>query len=256
MSGLAASLQACAEAVRKGDPDRFAATMATRADLRDRLWPLYAANLEIARAPWASSEPMVSEMRLQWWIDALEGVGEGREPPHEIGPALVQVATPARHLITVAEARRADCWPEPHLDVPALWAYLDQTAGSVYWAAAEALGADAQAEMAVRAFGAAAGLAAFLQAVPELVSRARAPLADLSHDTLKLLAREGLERIDFTRKARALKGPARSALLPGWQARALLKRVMVSPETVAQGGLELSEFTRRARLLRAALRGV
>ncbi|KEO60822.1 squalene/phytoene synthase family protein [Thioclava indica] len=256
MSDLAASLQACAEAVRKGDPDRFAATMATPAPLRDRLWPLYAANLEIARAPWASSEPMVSEMRLQWWIDALEGVSEGSEPPHEIGPALVQVATPARHLIAVAEARRADCWPEPHADAPALWAYLDQTAGSVYWAAAEALGAEAQAEVTVRAFGAAAGLAAFLQAVPELVSRARAPLADLSVNALKPLAREGLERLDFARKSRALQGDSRAALLPGWQARALLKRVTVAPETVAKGGLELSEFSRRAGLLRAALRGV
>ncbi|WP_417807148.1 squalene/phytoene synthase family protein [Thioclava sp.] len=256
MSNLAASLQACAEAVRRGDPDRFAATMATPAPLRDRLWPLYAANLEIARAPWASSEPMVSEMRLQWWIDALEGVSEGREPPHEIGPALVKVAAPVRHLISVAEARRADCWPEPMSDASSLWAYLDQTAGSVYWAAAEALGADAQAEMAVRSFGAAAGLAAFLQAVPELVARARAPLADLSHHALNALAEEGLERLDFARKSRALKGPARTALLPGWQARVLLKRVSSAPEIVTAGGLELSEFSRRVGLLRAALRGV
>jgi phytoene/squalene synthetase len=252
MSDLATSLHACAEAVRKGDPDRFAATMATPAPLRDRLWPLYAANLEIARAPWASSEPMVAEMRLQWWIDALEGVGEGREPPHEIGPALVQVAAPARHLIAVAEARRADCWPEPMSDASALWAYLDQTAGSVYWAGAEALGADPQAEVAVRAFGSAAGLAALLQAVPELVARARAPVSDLSHEALAAYAREGLARLDFARQSRALKGPARVALLPGWQARAQLKRVCAAPETVAAGGLERSEFARRVGLLRAA----
>ncbi|PKP73045.1 MAG: phytoene synthase, partial [Alphaproteobacteria bacterium HGW-Alphaproteobacteria-6] len=48
------SLAACAEMVRAGDPDRFAATMAAAPAIRDRLWPLYAANLEIARAPWAA----------------------------------------------------------------------------------------------------------------------------------------------------------------------------------------------------------
>ena len=256
MSDLAASLQACAETVRKGDPDRFAATMATPAGLRNRLWPLYAANLEIARAPWASSEPMVSEMRLQWWIDALEGVGEGREPPHEIGAALVQVGAPARHLIAVAEARRADCWPEPIADAPALWAYLDQTAGSVYWAAAEALGGAPEAEPGIRSFGAAAGLASFFQAVPELLARARPPLADLSAPFLAACAREGLTRLDLMRKSRAIKGGARAALLPAWQARAQLKRVVLAPETVVSRGLERSEFSRRISLLRAALRGV
>ncbi len=51
------NLRDCAERVEKGDPDRFAATMAAPPAARARLWPLYAVNLEIARAPWASSEP-------------------------------------------------------------------------------------------------------------------------------------------------------------------------------------------------------
>jgi hypothetical protein len=110
--------------------------------------------------------------------------------------------------------------------------------------------------MAGRAFGAGSGLATLLQAVPELVARARPPLADLSHEALKTLAGEGLERLDFARKSPALKGPARAALLSGWQARGLLKRVSTAPETVTAGALELSEFSRRAGLLRAALRGV
>lgn len=247
---LPASLTAAAEAVRRGDPDRFAATMAAPADLRDRLWPLYAANLEIARAPWASAEPMVAEMRLQWWIDALEGVGEGREPPHEIGPALMPLAGPARHLIAVAEARRADCWPKPFADRAALWAYLDQTAGSLYWGAAEALGAPEGAEGQVRGFGAGAGLAALLRAWPELVARNRPPMAGLGPDEFRTLAEEGLARLAAGR--RALRGPARAALLPGWQARTLLGRVRKGADPLVPGTLELSEFSRRTGLLRAA----
>ena len=59
------SLQACAELVERGDPDRFLATMAAPVALRATLFPLYAFNVEIARAPWVTQEPMIAEMRLQ-----------------------------------------------------------------------------------------------------------------------------------------------------------------------------------------------
>ncbi|TNF18762.1 MAG: phytoene synthase, partial [Rhodobacteraceae bacterium] len=59
--------QACAAIVEKGDPDRFASAMAAPVAARARLFPLYAFNLEVARAPWVTQEPMIAEMRLQWW---------------------------------------------------------------------------------------------------------------------------------------------------------------------------------------------
>ncbi len=48
------SIAACAALVERGDPDRFAATMAAPMAARARLWPLYALNLEAARAPWVT----------------------------------------------------------------------------------------------------------------------------------------------------------------------------------------------------------
>ncbi|KAB2881303.1 MAG: phytoene synthase, partial [Albidovulum sp.] len=71
------SIEACARLVEEGDPERFAATMAAAPEARLRLWPLYAVNLEIARAPWAAREPMLAEMRLQWWIDTLRELAAG-----------------------------------------------------------------------------------------------------------------------------------------------------------------------------------
>ncbi|WP_262983172.1 squalene/phytoene synthase family protein [Paracoccus mutanolyticus] len=48
---------------------------------------LYALNLELARAPLASAEPLIAEMRLQWWIERLEEIGAGAVPSHELlGP--------------------------------------------------------------------------------------------------------------------------------------------------------------------------
>lgn len=65
------SIAACAALVARGDPDRFAAIMAAPPAARARLFPLYAFNLEVARAPWVTKEPMIAEMRLQWWRDVL-----------------------------------------------------------------------------------------------------------------------------------------------------------------------------------------
>ncbi len=250
MSDLAASMAACAARVEAGDPDRFAAVMASPAELRARLWPLYAANLEIARAPWASAEPMVAEMRLQWWVDALEDLAAtGRVPAHEIGPALADLRDQAGLLAAVAEARRWDCWREPFDDRAAFEAYLDQTAGNLYWAAARALGAAPGDERAVRDHGFAAGLAAWLSAVPALEAQGRKPLHDGRPEAVADLARAGLARMQATN----LSGAAALALLPGWQARATLNRAARDPARVAQGALAGSEFGRRASLLWRAL---
>ena len=60
------SIQACADLVHRGDPDRFAAIMAAPVGARERLFPIFAFNLEVARAPWVTAEAMIAEMRLQW----------------------------------------------------------------------------------------------------------------------------------------------------------------------------------------------
>ena len=78
------SLQACAEIVKRGDPDRFLAAMAAPPDARRILFPLYAFNVEVARAPWVTAEPMIAEMRLQWWRDSVEGIYAGEPRRHAV----------------------------------------------------------------------------------------------------------------------------------------------------------------------------
>ena len=111
------SLQACADLVERGDPDRFAAVMAAPMPLRARLWPLYAFNLEIARAPWVTKEPMIAEMRLQWWRDV---VAESAPRAHEVaGPlqGLIGVAgLDVAVLDRMAAARVWDVYEEPFED--------------------------------------------------------------------------------------------------------------------------------------------
>ncbi|MEC7961867.1 MAG: squalene/phytoene synthase family protein, partial [Pseudomonadota bacterium] len=77
--------QACADLVQRADPDRFLATMAAPPAARDLLFALYAANVEIARAPWLTQEEMIAEMRLQWWRDAFGEIGKkGVVRRHEV----------------------------------------------------------------------------------------------------------------------------------------------------------------------------
>jgi len=247
------SLDACARLVEQGDPDRFAAVMAAPLAARARLLPLYAYNLELARAPWVASEPMIAEMRLQWWRDVLE---DPTRRAHEVaGPLhdlIREAALPVDVLDRMAAARRWDVWREPFEDRAAFDAYLDDTAGGLMWLAARATGAPPGAEAPARALGQASGLANFLRAVPDLVARSRQPLLDDSPKALAALARDGLARLDQARPSRRQIGPA---ALSAWQAAPLLRLAAAEPDRITQGQLALSEFARRGRLLWVATTG-
>ncbi len=255
------SVQACAELVARGDPDRFAAAMAAPVSARPVLFPLYAFNLEVARAPWLTQEPMIAEMRLQWWRDIVGEIAQGKPPrAHEVVQPLAEVIgkgrVPVQLLDDLVEARRWDIYREPFVDRAALLAHLDATAGNLMWAAALALGAPANAELAVRHYARAAGLAAWFQAVPELSARGRLPLPDSSPDEIASLASEGLHWLEAGRNARGSLPPAvRPATLSAWQAYPLLRMAARHPGSVLKGRLVLSEASRRGRLLWAAATG-
>ena len=253
-------IAACAALVERGDPDRFAATMAAPVAARAPLFVLYAFNLEVARAPWVTKEAMIAEMRLQWWRDIVEQAGQGRTRAHEVAGPLASLIRerhlPLDVLDRLVEARRWDVYSEPFEDAAAFDAYLDDTAGGLMWCAATALGAPAAAEAAVRALGYAAGLAAYLRAVPALEDRGRLPLVDGRPAAIAALAQQGLARYaEYRAKRHLVPRPARPALFAGYQAKALLRQAAAQPHRVADGALGISEFQRRFSLLRAAVTG-
>ncbi|GLS85049.1 phytoene synthase [Cypionkella aquatica] len=250
------SLQACADLVERGDADRFAAVMAAPINLRGRLWPLYAFNLEIARAPWVTKEPMIAEMRLQWWRDVVaEKAPRAHEvagPLHDlIGAAGLDVAV----LDRMAAARVWDIYSDAFEDQAAFDRYIEDSAAGLMWLAARSCGAPDQAERAVRDYGWASGLANFLWAVPGLEQRGRRPLVDGRPGAVRDLAARGLEKIRQARRSEIRLGAAAPALLAGWQAEALLRQVVADPMVVAEGRLGLSEFQRRGLLLWQGLTG-
>jgi phytoene/squalene synthetase len=256
----AEGINACADLVARGDPDRFAAVMAAPLAARGRLLVLYAFNLEVARAPWVTQEALIAEMRLQWWRDVVEEAGAGRPPrAHEVAGPLAELIREAELsgdvLVRLITARRWDVYREP-FENGGLDQYLEDTGAGLMWLAGLSLGAGAEAEAALRGLGWAQGLVGFLRAVPELDARGRVPLADARPGQVARLAKEGLARISAAKAGlRRLPAPAGAATLAAWQTEALLRRAVAEPERVAQGALHLSEFARRWGLLRAGMRG-
>ncbi|WP_299813138.1 squalene/phytoene synthase family protein [uncultured Jannaschia sp.] len=207
-------IAACAGLVQRGDPPRFRAAMAAPVPLRRMLFPLYAFNLEVARAPLVTKEPMIAEMRLQWWRDALGEIAAGGQVRrHEVVTplALALDAEGARDLDDLIEARRADIEGLRPAEPDDVTRYLDRTAGTLLWTAARLAGATDE-DMA-RDGGLAQGLANWLLAVPDLVARNREPLPPGDPDArMRELAQTGLDALARARSARVAT-PARPVFL-------------------------------------------
>lgn len=250
-------LTACAELVQQSDPDRFLATMAAPVSARPLLFSLYAFNIELAKAPWASQESMIAEMRVQWWRDTGAEIAEGKPVRrHFVATPLGRCLRPdlAGCIDAMAEARRWDIYKDPFDGEAEFDSYINRTSGALMWMAAASLG-DAD-EAAVRDFAYGAGVANWLRAIPELEAQKRIPLLDGTHAGVQALAAKALRKIKSARSRRSkVSKEAGYGLLAGWQAETILKQALREPERVAQGALGQSEFRRRAGLMWNAATG-
>ncbi|MEM1363155.1 MAG: squalene/phytoene synthase family protein [Pseudomonadota bacterium] len=247
------SLQACADLVARADPDRYLTVMASPVTARRILFAIYAFNVEVSRAPWVTAEPMIAEMRLQWWKDALEEIASGAPVrAHDVAQPLAAAITVdgAAQLITLTEARRWDIYTEGFESKCAFSQYLDATAGGLTWAAAKALGAEPKLEPICRDIAWAAGLAGMLSAAAALMARGRKPLLDDGDAAIIALCDEGLERLDDDQnRRRKVPKEVLPAILPAWQTRPLLKQARRNPARVREGRLGLSEARKKALLI-------
>ncbi|MDW4497564.1 squalene/phytoene synthase family protein [Sulfitobacter sp. D35] len=236
---LSTDVLACARIVESADPHRFRAAMVAPLAARTVLFPLYAFNVEVSRAPWVTQEPMIAEMRLQWWRDVADEIGQGGPVRrHEVATPLAEVIAPDRaHLLDALVAARSwDIHRDPFEDHDHLATYIDATAGNLVWAAASALGpAD---EHTVRDAACAAGIAAWLCAVAELEARGRIPLVDGTPEGVRRLARSALDRLARARRNRGtVSRAARPALNSVAGTTRILRAAARDPARVADGRL-------------------
>jgi phytoene synthase len=99
------------EIVRRADPDRWLATrfVADRAK-REDLIALYAFDLELERARRVTTTPLMAQIRLAWWAEALDEIAAGKTPrAHPVASALAD-AVVRRGLAMAPLAAMIEAW--------------------------------------------------------------------------------------------------------------------------------------------------
>ncbi len=161
-----------ARLVRQHDRDRFLTTLFAPAERREDLLALYAFNYEVAKTREVVREPVLGQIRLQWWRESLDAIYRGDpERRHEVVEPLA--AAIRRHDLTryhfdrIIDARERDLADVPPATLATLEHYAEETSSRLIWLALEVLGVrDEPAIEAGREAGVAFALAGLLRSVP------------------------------------------------------------------------------------------
>jgi phytoene/squalene synthetase len=166
-----------AASVRQADYDRYIAALFAPAERREALFALIAFNHELARIADVVSEPMLGEIRLQWWREAIEAIYAGtpvrkHEVTQPLAQAIAQFTIPRAPLDLMIDTRAFDLAGEPPSDMAALEAYAEGTAGALNEAMMAVLGSrKAEALAAARHAGTAWALIGLMRAAPMHAAR-------------------------------------------------------------------------------------
>ncbi len=167
---MTASEQAIAQTVRRADPDRYFSALFAPAAARPYLMTLYAFNHEVARVAETVRQPMMGEIRLEWWRETLEGARSGAPRNHAIARALSDLfiahPLPADLFSAILDARAFDSSAEQFADWNAAERYGDRTSGNLMRLAARILGGGDETDTLAREAGIGYALAGFIRALP------------------------------------------------------------------------------------------
>jgi len=136
--------------LREADRDRYFASLLLPADRRAAAQALYAFAADVAAIRERAREPAAGEIRLQWWIDALQGEGHGNVRQNPLAAALLDALAawriPAGPLLRLLAARRFDLYHDPMPDVPSFEGYAGETVSVLYQLAAMVLNGGEEVE--------------------------------------------------------------------------------------------------------------
>lgn len=256
----------CEAALRGRDRDLWLASLFAPPAARKHIHAIYAYALEAAEVRTKVSQPLLGEMRLRWWTDALSNEASEGTRAHPIADALIDTierfALPREELIGLADAHVADLYDDQMPDMATFETYARATAsGPIRWAA-RILGAPDSP-----AFDD-AGMALGITRVLRLPSGALLPAdllarhgADIHANTpalraaLSELRDKAQAHYDAARRAANALPKGREALLPAATVPAYLARVAAADYDPLRGLSEISPLRRQWRIWRAS-RGV
>jgi len=170
--------EAAANLLKNRDRERYWSALFAGARNRPGLLALYAFNAELLHIAAVVREPMVGQIRLQWWRDAIDlaapGTKTGNPVADALAAAILKHNLPKARLIGIVDGRVPEVCGDPPADMQALRTSLQQTEAALFELAALILGdrggaAGKGAEQA----GIAYGLTQRLRTIPIQASRRR-----------------------------------------------------------------------------------
>lgn len=264
----AADYAHCESLLRASDPDRWLASLFLPSAQRPHVMALYAFGDEIARVRSRVREPMLGEIRFQWWRDVLTGERSGADAP--VAAALLDTidrfALPRHKLIGLIDARLFDLYDEAMPTVAALEAYGQATAGHLFQLAALILDQSTDAAEAARHAGVAYAVTGLLRGLPWQVAagqtyvprelypgvdpRADRPAFDGALAKLRALVRTHLAALAADPAARA--GAAAPAFLPAALCEPYLRQMEKPGYEPLTSRIGVAQWRRQLWLWRAA----
>jgi NADH dehydrogenase [ubiquinone] 1 alpha subcomplex assembly factor 6 len=196
-SADADGLSPVAALVRRHDRDRFQTALFAPVARREALFALYAFNYEIARVRESVTEPMLGQMRLQWWRENIAAAFDAAPARHHpvvepLSATIRDLALSREHFDRLIDAREADLSDEPPASLAGLEDYGEATSARLIYLALEALGVrEPVAGEAAHHVGIAYALAGLLRAMPFHAQAGR------SFIPAELVQRTGLAEADY-----------------------------------------------------------
>ena len=238
------------DALKKADPDRYRAALMSARQGREDLLILYAFHYELSKVPDVTSEPMLGQIRYEWWREAVEEIYTGREVRrHEISTPLAEMLlrtdVPRFWIDRLINGRARDLDPQPFVDMKDAQDYARQTSGQLMQIAVKVLGG-APSDDVLRA-GEAWGLTGLARSYGYYHDRI---LQNLSFEDVLKAARKTYDSAKPDVKTEVFPAIAYAALIPKFLTR--MERPEFDPvkDKVVYGAL-----SKQFRLMLAGLRG-
>jgi phytoene synthase len=252
-------LSPVAALVRLHDRDRFQTALFAPAARREALFALYAFNYEIARVRESVTQPMLGQIRLQWWRENIAAAFEGGPVRHHpvveaLTGSIRELPMTRDHFDRLIDARETDLADEPPASLSALESYAEESSSQLIYLALEILEADgpATAEAGLH-IGIAYSLAGLLRAMP-LRARRIIPAGIPAQTGVAEIAAAASRHLEAARASRSrTPRSALPALLPAVIAQRSLSRLRRARYDPFDPALALPDPLQSWRLAAAAL---
>lgn len=252
------------ETARLHDRERFFCALFASASARPAIFALLALNHELGGIAEKVSEPIVGQIRLAWWREAIAVLGEGEVRSHPLVGELAYACRGRRLnadlLGELVEAREAEFASPLGADINSLTSHARATSGALHRAMMAAIdpATDKEALVAAEQVGTAWGLVGALRSLRfHAGSSGRfAALADLDKPAVREAAEEicrraGVQISEGRRAAAKITRTQLAPLLPAVMIEDYLQRLERAQFDPFEARLDRGQLRRRLAVLAA-----